>query len=95
SMHWSVHRPFAMDLRSARGTPAPPSTMVAYSSYLALTSTMTGMVFVATAQASSPLPALVLAFPLVLLALRRLVVTAREWGEPETRATVIATVAAR
>ncbi len=94
SMHWSVRRPYSMDLRSSRGAPAPPSTMVGYSSYLALTSTLTGMVFTATAQASDPTWAIVFAVPFILLAVRRLVITAGEWAVPEVRARVVATVSA-
>ena len=95
SMHWSVRKPYAVDLRSARGTPAPPFAMVGYSAYLALTSTLTGLVFGITARASGPAPALMLAVPLLLLALHRLAVTAREWSTPEIRARVVTTVAAR
>jgi len=95
SMHWSVRRPFAMDLRSARGTPAPPLAMVTYSSYLALTSTLTGMVFAIAAQADDPRLSLVLAVPFLLAAVRRLAITRREWSTPDTRAYVVATVSAR
>ncbi len=95
SMHWSVRRPYAMDLKSSRGTPAPPSVMVVYSSYLALTCTLTGMVFTITAQASSPLWALLWAVPFALAAIRRIVTTAGEWGRPDVRAWVVSTVAAR
>lgn len=95
SMYWSVRRPFAVDLTSARATPAPPLAMVGYSAYLALTSTITGMVFSTTAQADGPQWALVLAVPFVLAAVRRLVITSREWATPEVHGRVIATVAAR
>lgn len=95
SMHWSVRRPFAMDLKSARGTPAPPLTMVAYSSYLAMTATLTGMLFSITARVDDPRWSLVLAVPFLLVAARRLVITAREWEHPEVRARVVATVSAR
>jgi hypothetical protein len=95
SLNWSVHRPYSTDLRSARATPAPPVTMMSYSAYLALTSTLTGMVFGITAHAASALPAFLVAMPLVILAVRRLVITAREWSTPETRARVVVTVAVR
>lgn len=95
SMHWSVRRPFAADLTSARATPAPPLAMVGYSAYLALTATVTGMVFSTTAQADGPQWALVLAVPFVLVAVRRLRITAREWATPAVRGRVIATVSAR
>jgi hypothetical protein len=95
SMHWSVRRPFAMDLRSARGAPAPPLVMVGYSAYLALTSTLTGVVFSITAQASTWQPAVMFAIPFVIAAVRRLLITSREWGQPDIRARVVATVAVR
>ncbi len=95
SMHWSVRRPFAMDLTSARATPAPPLAMVGYSAHLALTSTLTGMVFSTTAQADGPRWALLLAVPFVLAAVRRLLITSREWATPEVHGRVIATVASR
>ena len=44
-MRWSARRPFPVDLRSARATPAPPLVMVGYSTRLALTTTFTGLVF--------------------------------------------------
>lgn len=34
TMSWSVRRPFAVDLRSARAAPAPPLSMASYSAYL-------------------------------------------------------------
>ena len=95
SMHWSVRRPFAMDLRSSRGTPAPPSVMVVYSSYLALTSTLTGMVFTVTAQTGEPIWAFAWALPFAIAAVRRIVLTAGDWARPEVRSWVVATVAAR
>jgi hypothetical protein len=95
SMHWSVRRPFAMDLRSSRGTPAPPSAMVVYSAYLALTSTLTGMVFTVTARSSQPIWACLWAMPFAIAAVRRIVITAGDWSRPEVRSWVVATVAAR
>ena len=94
-MHWSVRRPFAMDLKSSRGTPAPPSAMVLYSAYLALTSTLTGMVFTVTAQATSPIWAALWGLPFAIAAIRRIVLTAGEWARPEIRSWVVATVSAR
>jgi hypothetical protein len=95
SMQWSVRRPYAMDLRSARGTPAPPFAMLAYSSWLAFSSTMTGMVFAMTSRTGDPTWPVILALPFVIAAVRRLVITSREWSQPEIRARVVATVSAR
>lgn len=95
SMQWSVRRPYAMDLRSARGTPAPPFAMFTYSGWLAFSSTMTGLVFGLTARAADPSWAIVMAVPFVLAAVRRILISLREWNEPERRARVVATVSAR
>ena len=35
-MRWSAQRPYPVDMRSARATPAPPGVMVGYSTRLAL-----------------------------------------------------------
>ena len=45
AMRWSSQRPFAVDLRSARATPAPPVVMVGYSTKLAVTTTLTSLIF--------------------------------------------------
>jgi hypothetical protein len=95
SMQWSVRRPYAMDLRSARGTPAPPFAMLAYSSWLAMSSTVTGLVFGVASHADDPTLPLVLAMPFLIAAVRRILITAREWADPDIRARVVATVSAR
>ena len=41
ALRWSAQRPFAVDLRSARATPAPPVLMVGYSARLAVSTTLT------------------------------------------------------
>jgi hypothetical protein len=92
SLRWSVRRPFSVDLRSARATPAPPVVMVGYSARLALTTTLTGMLFGAASYASWGFPVL-LALPFVLFSAAKLVATADGWADPETRSRVVATVA--
>lgn len=92
SLRWSVRRPFAVDLRSARATPAPPVVMVGYSARLALTTTLTGMVFGAASYGSWPWPVL-LALPFLLFSAAKLVATADAWADPEVRSRVVATVA--
>ena len=93
SMRWSVTRPFAMNLRSARATPAPPVVMAGYSARLALRTTIVGLLFSATSLADGPAPALVLAVPLLLWSGYRIANTASAWAEPVTRSRVIAVVA--
>ena len=92
SLRWSVRRPYAVDLRGARATPAPPLVMVGYSTRLALASTTTGLLFAATSMA----PwwwSLVFATPLAAISLWRLTRVAREWSDPLVRGRVVATVA--
>jgi hypothetical protein len=92
SMKWSVERPFAVDMRSARATPAPPVVMAGYSARLALKTTITGLVFSATALAPDwRLPVLV-AVPLLCWSAWRVIRTAELWAIPEVRSRVIAVV---
>jgi hypothetical protein len=92
SLRWSVRHPYAVDLRSARATPAPPLVMVGYSSRLALGTTFTGLMFNFSGQASWYAP-LLLAVPFALWSGTKLWLTANAWAHPETRSAVIATVA--
>ncbi len=93
AMSWSGRRPFSVDLRSARATPAPPLVMVGYSARLALSTTFTALLFSATSVAwwwLSPL----LAVPFVAWSLVRLRRAERRWVAPTERAAVVMTVAA-
>jgi len=92
SLRWSVKRPFAVDMRSARATPAPPVVMVGYSARLALTTTLTGMLFGAASYVSWQWSVL-LALPFMLFSTAKLVGTSAEWADPSTRSTVVTTVA--
>jgi hypothetical protein len=92
SLRWSVRRPFAVDLRGARATPAPPLVMVGYSSRLAFTTTVTGLLFAAASLESVAWP-LIIAVPFLSASALRLHRTASAWGDPVTRARVVATVA--
>ena len=93
SMRWSVRRPYAMDMRSGRATPAPPLTMVGYSTRLALATTLTGMLFVATSRAPDWQWSVIVALPFLALSLYRLMRTADAWENPEVRSRVVTTVA--
>jgi hypothetical protein len=92
ALRWSVRHPYAVDLRSARATPAPPLVMVGYSSRLALGTTFTGLMFNLSGHASWYAP-LLLAIPFLLWSGTKLVLTANLWATPETRSRVVATVA--
>ncbi|HET7385176.1 MAG TPA: hypothetical protein VFJ19_00765 [Nocardioidaceae bacterium] len=92
SLRWSVRRPFSVDLRSARATPAPPLTMVGYSARLALVTTTTGLLFGVTSHVSWEWSVL-LALPFALFSAYRLTSTAASWADPVVRSKVVATVA--
>lgn len=93
SMRWSVERPFAVEMRSARATPAPPVVMAGYSARLALKTTLAGLVFSATALAPDWRAPVLVAVPLLCWSAWRLIRTEREWAIPEVRSRVIAVVA--
>lgn len=92
ALRWSVRRPYAVDLRSARATPAPPLVMVGYSARLALSTTCTGLLFNVASRAPWQW-SLVLAVPFLTWSLTKLFLTGRAWSKPTVRARVIATVA--
>ncbi|HSE72150.1 MAG TPA: hypothetical protein VLA97_15410 [Nocardioidaceae bacterium] len=93
ALRWSVRRPFAVDLRSARATPAPPLVMVGYSSRLALSTTLTAMVFIVTSSVDQWRWSVLLAIPFLLFSAYRLVRVSESWSRPEVRARVAVTVA--
>ena len=92
AMRWSVRSPYAVDLRSARATPAPPLVMVGYSARLALSTTFTGLLFNSVSQAPW-VYALALAAPFLLWSGVKLYLTSKSWSDPVVRSRVIATVA--
>jgi hypothetical protein len=93
SMRWSVERPFATDMRSARATPAPPVVMAGYSARLALKTTITGLVFSGLALTPDWRYPVLIALPMLGWSGWRLARTARLWAVPEVRSRVIAVVA--
>lgn len=92
-LRWSIQRPFAVDLRSARATPAPPVVMVGYSTRLALSTTLIGLVFSGTALAANWRVPVVVAMPFLAVSLLRLWATTVRWRDPVRRSRVVATVA--
>ena len=66
--------------------------MVGYSSRLALSTTMVGILFSVLARLSWEW-AVLMALPFVLISLYRLTRTSNAWVDPETRSRVVATVA--
>jgi hypothetical protein len=91
SLRWSVHHPYAVDLRSARATPAPPLVMVGYSTRLAVATTVSGLLFTVASHGPWQLPVLV-ALPFLLASAYRLLGTSRAWADPVQRSAVITTV---
>ena len=94
AMRWSAQRPFPVDMRSARATPAPPGVMVGYSSRLALSTTFTGLFFSVLARSSDWRLPIVLAVPLLAWSGFRLWRTRLVWLDPVQRARVVLAVAA-
>jgi hypothetical protein len=93
SLRWSLRSPYAVDLRSARATPAPPLAMVTYSTKLAASTTVTSLIFSGLSHVDAwPLSVLVAA-PFVGWSVLRLLVARDGWVEPDTRARVVMTVA--
>jgi len=93
SLLWSVRRPFAVDMGSARATPAPPLTMVGYSTRLTLSTTLTGVAFAITSDANDWRWSLAVAVPLLALSLTKVRRASREWADPLCRSRVVTTVA--
>ena len=93
AMRWSSRRPFAVDLRSARATPAPPLVMVGYSTKLAVTTTLTSLIFSGLARVPHPEISVLVAAPFVVWSLIRLLHARDSWADPVQRATVVTTVA--
>ena len=93
AMRWSSRRPFNVDLRSARATPAPPIVMVGYSTKLAVTTTLTSLIFSGLARVPHPEISVLVAAPFVVWSLIRLLRARDSWTDPVQRARVVTTVA--
>ncbi len=91
-MRWSINRPFAVDLRSARATPAPPVVMAGYSARLAMVTTVTGLVFSGLAQLDDIRYAVSVTVILLLWSAYRLERAAQRWQDPVVRSRVVAIV---
>ncbi len=94
SMRWSIRRPFPVDMRSARATPAPPVVMLGYSARLAAGTTLVGLVFSGLARLPVWQLSVLFAVPLLLFSFVRLVRAHRAWGDPVQRARVVTAVSA-
>ena len=94
SMRWSDRHPFAVDLRSARATPAPPLKMVGYSARLAVSTTLTGLVFSGLSRVPDWEASALVALVFVLWSSFRLARTRARWLDPVARARVVTAVSA-
>lgn len=92
SLRWSVRRPFGVDLRRARATPAPPAVMVGYSARLSVMATLTGLLFSTLGQVAPWTWSVGAGAVLGLTSLASLRRTVRRWETPAVRARVVATV---
>ncbi|WP_426245487.1 hypothetical protein [Nocardioides sp. LHG3406-4] len=94
AMGWAGRRPFSVDMRSARATPAPPLVMVGYSTRLAVSTTLTGLVFSALALVPDWRVSVLVAVPFLAWSSVRLLRARRRWLDARGRARVVLTVAA-
>lgn len=94
ALRWSLAHPYAVDLRSARATPAPPLAMVGYSLRLAVTTTLSGLLLAGFAGVGRTDLLALSAVVLLAVAAVRIRRAARRWSDPVRRAAVVAVVAA-
>ena len=92
-LRWSVRRPFSVDLRSVRATPAPPLVMVGYSARLAVAATLTGLLFSVVGRLFPWWYSVVVAVVLCATSVFSLWWTGRLWERPSVRSRVVETVA--
>lgn len=89
---WSVHRPHPASLRSARDTPAPPASMAGYSFRLAVTTTLTALLFALASRAPHPVVPVVLTLPFLVSAWLGARRTADGFARDAVRSRVVAAV---
>lgn len=94
ALRWSAAHPHAVDLRSARATPAPPLAMVGYSIRLAVATTVTGLLLGGLAAVGRVDLLLAAAALLLAVSTVRIGRAAGRWADPVRRAAVVAVVAA-
>jgi hypothetical protein len=91
-MTLSVTRPHRADLRGPRDTPAPPGVMAAYSARLAVSTTLLAVLFSGLAEFAPWHWSVLVAVPIALLSLRRLVSAGELWRQPTVRSRVVSAV---
>ncbi|WGY02243.1 hypothetical protein QI633_00455 [Nocardioides sp. QY071] len=94
ALRWSLAHPYAVDLRSARATPAPPLAMVGYSLRLSVATTLSGLLLAGFARVGRADLVGLTAALLVAFSAVRIGRAAHRWSDPVRRAAVVAVVAA-
>ena len=89
SMRWSVRAPYAVDLRSARAIAAPPVVMLGYSARLAVSTTLTGLLFAGLATVADWWIPPLFAVPFLAWSGWRLRGARRSWLDARVRARVV------
>lgn len=92
ALRWSQARPYAVDLRSARATPAPPVVMVGYSARLAIVTTITSLLFSTLGQVASWPLVVWVALMMLMWSTWRWERVAQAWEDPVSRSRVVAVV---
>ncbi|HEX2808574.1 MAG TPA: hypothetical protein VHN80_20620, partial [Kineosporiaceae bacterium] len=93
-VRWSVLRPYPASLRGSRDQPAPPGTMAWYSARLAVSTTVTGLLFVLLGRSGSVAAVTSATFAVSLFTARRLMGLLRTWDDPAVRSRALVTVVA-
>ncbi len=91
---WSLAHPYATKLRDARDHPAPPAAMAGYSARLAITTTLTGLLFSVCARWQLGWAAVLLTSAACLWCAVRISAAMRQWEDAGQRSRVVAVVAA-
>ncbi len=94
ALRWSAAHPYAVDLRSARATPAPPLAMVGYSLRLALATTLSGLLLAGFAGVGRLDLVVATAGVLLVVSAIRVTKAAGRWADPVRRAEIVAVVSA-
>ncbi|HVM26402.1 MAG TPA: hypothetical protein VM433_01865 [Mycobacteriales bacterium] len=94
SLSSSVRRPHRADLRGPRDAVAPPGALAAASARLAVPCALVGVVIASSSHLGSTWFPLVVAVPIVLLAVLSVMRSARRWQDPVARSRVVQVVAA-
>ena len=91
-LRFSTTRPHKAELRGPRDTPAPPGAMAVYSLRLAVSTTFLGLLLAGSAHTGVWWLPWLLVFPVLLLALRRMLAAWGRWDDTVLRAGIVSRV---